>query len=207
MVHFDSADKKMLNKLVEWRQFCKENSIQQDMAFSHFKKLKNLLMISSVSLSTLAGILNILTLPSESEQDRPGGFNVLGFLATVSSLVSGSIIVIQNNMKYSEKSQVATQFSAEYGKLQRELGAELYLIQSGENVYKSVAEFFKRMSSRMADITGSAPPIPGSVMNKFKKQCNGLESSITFDDTIFQDVIDNKNNNLVDSSNIVVTGV
>lgn len=151
----------VLEKIMKWRQTCKVLSEAYSRSSRHYGNLKRITVTSSIILGSLASAFNLMVV-NNSEHDKfaVSGIDVLAIASSIASALSTSLVMVNNQLKFGEKSQHAASYSSEFNRLYRDIGQELYLMTSGECVFRNTSEFLKNASARAIDLTCSAPCLP-----------------------------------------------
>jgi hypothetical protein len=159
-----SPHSKSLALLQEWQTYAEEQSDLHAKARSYYKFLRKCLFLPATLLGSVSGIGVIA---SSIVEDSSKAF---GIVFGVMSILSASLMTIQNSFKIVEKNELHDVYSDVFFNFANEIKVYLALDTSYSSSYRNVEETVKEVRHRFELITDRAPSIP-SVVQKQKKPC------------------------------------
>jgi hypothetical protein len=159
-----SPHSKSLALLKEWQTYAEEQSDLHARSRSYYKFLRKCLFLPATLLGSFSGIGVIA---SSIVEDSSKAF---GIIFGVMSIVSASLMTIQNSFKIVEKYELHDVYNDVFFNFANEIKVYLALDTSYSSSYRNVEETVKEVRHRFELITDRAPSIPSAVQKK-KKPC------------------------------------
>lgn len=154
-----------ISLLIEWCEFCDENSALHDLNRGLFRQMNNWLSIPAILISTIGGAANI-----GSSNQCNGDPRWLPIFFGGMSLTAAALFTIHRNLSISELQQQHDFYSDEYAKLANEIKMQLFIDNSDSKTYKNLVEFCKDCKHHLDVIMDKAPPVNAAIREKYLKQ-------------------------------------
>jgi len=154
-----SPHSKSLALLQEWQTYAEEQSDLHAKARSYYKFLRKCLFLPATLLGSVSGIGVIA---SSIVEDSSKAF---GIVFGVMSILSASLMTIQNSFKIVEKNELHDVYSDVFFNFANEIKVYLALDTSYSSSYRNVEETVKEVRHRFELITDRAPSILSSVVD------------------------------------------
>lgn len=152
----ETSTRDLHDLLMNWEDFCNEQSMMHDIARARYKFLNYLLALPSILLTTVSGAGNLSV-----DNNRVASF-VLGSMA----LAAGAIFSIHRYMNLPELQQQHDFYSDEFLKLRNSIRLHKVITKTSNKTYASMLEFSKHINTQIDNCIDKSPSIPSGAVNK-----------------------------------------
>ncbi len=156
---------KLQNLIDEWFIFCERNSVLHSMCCAFYKRWGNIVSLSAIFLSTVAGTSSLATSGEEGEKRRAISI-VLGILG----LLSGSLMTVHRYFNFNQLEKDHSFYSSEYAKLKNEMHMQLYIHQCNSKTYVNLVEFCKSIKGNIDSLLDRSPAISNTIVQQYEER-------------------------------------
>ena len=139
-------------KLVTWRSQAQRLSALHEAQAKSFKLKKNIYLGLTISLGGLSSILNMFVNSKKN--------NIYDYVTDGLMLIMTGFVAFYNQQKYPEKMTSHYHYGSEYKKIARDIGSEIILSKSNENLYSNLGEYLKFIRGKLDSLTENEPDLP-----------------------------------------------
>ena len=140
------------SKLRIWKCQAQKLSVLHETQARAFKLKKNIYLGMTISLGALSSILNMFVNSKKN--------NIYDYVTDGLMLIMTGFVAFYNQQKYPEKMTSHYHYSSEYKKLSRDIGSEIILRESNENLYTNLGEYLKFIKGKLDSLTENEPDLP-----------------------------------------------
>lgn len=145
--------------LEEWRMFCDTNSKMHLLACSYYKFINNIIILSSILLSSISSILSLTII---SKDDKCVGNDTVALLAFNSiNILSTALITIHRLLKLEETQHLHDIYSDMYTCTAKDIEMHVILCESHSPVFSSKNELMKQIKHNLDILIDKSPNVPG----------------------------------------------
>lgn len=170
------SDRTILRELRGWMVNSKKKSWMHDQSSRYYKNLNFVFVIPIISLSTIAGTLNLTSAASGvcSENNTFIGSDasdvqILQLVLGLMGLSTAVLTAVYNYMRIGGRNESHDATALAFEKLAREIRVEGLLEEVGKSTYSDTSVLLKELQTKFDDIEEKAPLIPTFVENKLAR--------------------------------------
>lgn len=154
-----SASGDLSDLLMNWEDFCNEQSMMHDIARARYKFYNYMLALPSILFTTVSGAGNFGV--ANTYNDKVASF-VLGSMA----LAAGAMFSIHRYMNLPEIQQQHDFYSDEFLKLRNAIRLHRVITKTENRTYASLFEFSKHINMQIDNCIDRSPSMPNVAVNK-----------------------------------------
>lgn len=157
----ENVDQKLNTLLIEWQEFCDDQSTIHGLCSSHYRLWGNIISVVAILFSTIGGTANLATVYKHDDS--------LSIFFGAISIASGGLMSIHRTLNYPELERSHRFYSDQYEKIKNEIDMQLNIHMCMNKTYANLVEFCKSMKNQMDSLIDQSPFVPSYIEKNFIK--------------------------------------